>query len=284
MSMTLERLPATGRQENYGTYIILGYADEDLKLNMGVLQSIAKLIDERVFGMERAHAAADVAVNLRNGGSMTIVAMADTHKPVGYSSQRILAPVLEGNRRKIMFTTTRAIEKDLQGQGLGPETLRFSFNMHGAPDIVAGIVGWAPPIVAYYESGVIAELEGDERATAEAKIEPSEDDELNYIRRQLALVKLYPIIKPYSESDLMQEALVYVVGQSRYKGHSLDREIGLLPSLWDKDSTQLYNPEKASRRVQLIGSLLRDRFNLDSTKGDAMVVMGPKTGWKPFID
>lgn len=282
--MTAERLPATGRMQTYGNFVILGYADQDLSYNTGVLQNIARRIDMDVFKTEREHAASDVAYNFRMGGSMTLVAKADTLEPVGYSSQRVVAPTLEGNRRRIMFTSTRAIEEDLQGEGLGPETLRFSFNMHGAPDIVAGIVGWAPPVAVYYESGVIAELEGNEKVAAEAKVQLSGDNELDQIRRQLAVVRIYPIFRPYSESPLIQEALDYIVGQSRYRGHSLDKETGLLSSLWEKDSTQLYNLEKASRRVEVLGELMIDKFHLDPTKGDAMVIMGPKAGWRAFVD
>lgn len=283
MSMVAERLPETGRMESYGRFLILGYADEDLRFNVGVLQSIARRIDMDVFGTEREHAAQDVAYNLRYGGSMTIVARADTHEAVGYASQRILMPVLEGNRRRIMFTTTRAIEKTLQGRGLGPETLRFSFNMHN-PDIVGGIVGWAPPIVAYYGSAVIAELEGSARETAEAGVEVSDNDELNEIKRQIARVKLYPFFRPYGESYLMQEAMEYVVGQSRYRSNPFNNDTGLMKKLWDKDSTGLYDARKASLRTRVIGALLREEFDLDPTEGDAMVVLGPKRGWRAFVD
>ncbi|MDD5147062.1 MAG: hypothetical protein PHV63_00730 [Candidatus Daviesbacteria bacterium] len=278
------RLPKTARLADYGDYRILGYAERDREFNRGVLLRIASQIEEGVFGVTRAYAMQDIAFNLRNGGSMTVVVDSETGEPFGYSSQRVLAPTLEGDRRTIMFTSTRAINEKFQGGGIGPETLRFSFNMHGAPDIVAGIMGWSPPVIAYYKSGVVAELEGQDKEAAEAGIEPSGDDELDGIMKQIVRVKLYPFCRPYDKSSLMNEALKYVLQQSRYRGIPFDPGSGLMKGLWDKDSSMLFRVEKASRRVEVIGGLLRDKFNCDPTTGDAIVVMGPKAGWRAFLD
>lgn len=284
MNTITERLPATGRMQDFGKYKILGYKDEDQRFNTAVLQSIARRIEMQVFEVERKYAIEDVAFNLRHNGSMTVAIDAATHEPVGYSSQQVLAPILEGGRRRIMFTSTRAVIRDFQGEGIGPEIIRFSFNMHGAPDIVAGIVGWAPPIAAYYKSGVVAELEGEERKVAEAGIELSGDDELDEIKGQLAVVKLYPFFKRHNQSSVMEEGLEYILKQSRYNGISFDPETGLMKELWEKDSTMLYRAEKASRRVEIIGELLVNDIKCNPTTGDAMVLMGPKRGWRSFLD
>lgn len=287
MAMAVEKcpqLPPTGRRQDYGKYIILGYADQDLWYNQGVLEKIARYTEMQVFGVEREFAVQDVAFNFRNGGSMTIAADADTYEAVGYSSQRLLAPTIDGYRRRIMFTTTRAVQKPYQGEGVGPELLRFSFNMHGAPDIVAGIMGWAPPVTAYYKSGVVAELLGDDRKAAEAQIQPSGDEELDEIMKLLATVKLYPFFKNHTESTLMSESLAYILQQSRYKGIHFEPETGLMKNLWEKDSTMLYVPEKASRRVEVIGQVLENKIHCDAKTGDAFVVMGPRKGWIPFLD
>lgn len=284
MAMALERLPATGRREDFGKYIILGYAQEDRLVNTAVLQNIARRIEAEVFGVERRYAIEDVAFNFRNRGSMTVAVDRETEEPVGYSSQQVLAPILEGARRKIMFTSTRANKEVAQGDGLGPETLRFSFNMHDAPDIVAGIMGWAPPVVAYLKSKVVDELEGNGRAAAEASIEPSGDEDLDRIKRQLAVVRLYPFFRRHSQSDLIAAALGYILRQTRYRGMPYDLDTGLMKRLWEKDSTLLFRAEKASRRTEVIGDILKDDFDCDPTTGDAIVVMGPKRGWRAFLD
>lgn len=283
MATTTERLPETGRMQDFGSYKLLGYADEDQKFNTAVLQGIARKIEMDVFGVERGYAIDDVAFNLRHNGSMTVAINAETHEPIGYSSQQVLAPTLEGGRRRIMFTSTRAVLEDFQGGGIGPEIIRFSFNMHGAPDIVAGIMGWAPPVIAYYKSGVVAELEGEEKKAAEARIESSGDDELDDIKKQLAVVKLYPFFRRHDQSDLIEGALDAVLRQSRYKGISYDSETGLMKGLWEKDSSMLFRAEKSSRRVEVIGKLLED-FNCKLLTGDAIVVIGPKRGWRAFLD
>lgn len=284
MTMITEKLPPTGRMQDFGKYKILGYADADQRFNTAVLQSIARRIEMEVFGVERKYAIEDVAFNLRHNGSMTVAIDTETHEPIGYSSQQVLAPTLEGGRRRIMFTSTRAVIGDFQGEGIGPEIIRFSFNMHGAPDIVAGIMGWAPPVAAYYKSGVVAELEGEEKKAAEAEIESSGDDELDEIKRQLAVVKLYPFFRRHNQSDLMSEGLEYILQQSRYKGVTFGLEAGLMKGLWEKDSSMLFRAEKSSRRVEVIGKLLEEDFNCKLLTGDAIVVIGPKKGWKAFID
>ena len=280
--MTSERLPATGRVQDLDKYFILGYTDEDLRLNIGVLQSIARQIEINVFKVERKFAIEDVAFNFRNGGSMTVVVEKDTLNPIGYSSQLILAPMIEGYRRRIMLTTTRAIEELYQGKELGPATLRFSFNMH-SPEIVAGIMGWAPPVDAYYKSGVVAELEGEARVAAEASIKPSGDEVLDEIRRIRAVVKLYPFYKPYTESDFYGEIRDYTLQKTRYKDFPYDPATGLMKGLWEKDSTLLFRAEKSSRRVEILGQMMTDEIHCDPTNGDGMLAMGAKKGWVPFI-
>lgn len=284
MAMATERFPSTGRRQDFGKYIILGYANEDQWVNTAVLQNIARRIEIDVFGVERKYAIEDVAFNLKNNGSMTVAIDSETEEAVGYSSQQVFAPMLEGGRRRIMFTSTRANKEQWQGEGVGPETLRFSFNMSGAPDIVAGIMGWAPPVVGYYKAGVVAELEGNERVEAEAKVQPSGDDELDEIYRQILTTRLYPLFRRHSESPLMAEALDYILRQSRYKGIPYNPDTGLMKELWEKDSTMLFRTAKSSRRVEVVGSLLKDTFNCDPTTGDAIVVAGPKKGWRSFLD
>lgn len=286
MSMILEkeRLPATGRRQDFGKYILLGYANKDQLVNTAVLQNIARRVEVEVFGVERKYAIEDVAFNFRNNGSMTVAVDRETEEPVGYSSQQVMAPMLEGGRRKIMFTSTRANKEAAQGEGLGPETLRFSFNMSGAPDIVAGIMGWAPPVVAYLKSGVVAELEGNERTAAEASIEPSGDEELDRIKRELAVVRLYPLFRRHSDSTLMAEALDYILRQSRYRGTPYDPDTGLMKRLWEKDSRMLFRAEKSSRRVEVVGEILKNDLDCDPAIGSAIVVMGPKKGWRAFLD
>ena len=183
-----------------------------------------------------------------------------------------------------MFTSTRAIQTEHQAKGIGPETIRFSLNTHGNPDIVSAIIGMSPPLAGYYEAGVIAEVEGSEKEDIGEKIESTGDEELDDINKQLALVRLYPIFRPYTESPLMQEALEAVYSQSRYRGHPFNKEVALLSGLWDKDSTKLFDPEKAGRRAAVIGGVLIDRFHMDPTQGDALVIMGPKKGWRAFVD
>lgn len=284
MTMATERLPSTGRRQDCGKYLILGYADWDMWFNKGVLLNIARQIEMKVFGVERDFAIQDVTFNFRTGGSMTVVADAVTEEPLGYSSHRILAPMLEGNRRRIMFTTTRAIRKEFQGEGMGPETVRFSFNMHGAPDLVAGIMGWAPPVCAYYKSGVVAELGGEEKRVVESAVELSGDDELDEINKMRATTKLYPLFRRFNQSELITEAVEYTLKQSRYSGIHYDPETGLMPGLWDKDSMMLYQADKASRRVEVIGEWLKNEFHCNPSNGDAILVMGPKKGWRAFID
>lgn len=282
--MVTERLPATARRQDFGKYIILGYAGVDQVFNTAVLQNIARRIEMNVFGVERKYAVEDVAFNLKSGGSITIVAEAETLEPKGYSSQQILAPILEGGRRKIMFTSTRAMEEELQGEGAGPETLRFSFNMHGAPDIVAGIMGWSPPVVGYYKSEVVAELEGNERMEAEQRVKSSGDNELDEIYKQIARTRLYPLFRRHNQSPVMAESLDYILRQSRYKGVPFNLETGLMKGLWEKDSNMLFRAEKSSRRVEVVGQIMRDDFDCDPANGDAIVVAGPKRGWRAFLD
>ncbi len=78
--------------------------------------------------------------------------------------------------------------------------------------------------------------------------------------------------------------LEYLLQKSRYKDHLCIKESGLLEGLWDKDCSQLFNSEKASRRVEILGQIMKDEYGCDPTRGDAMVVMGKKKGWTPFAD
>lgn len=284
MAMAIDKLPETSRVQNIGRHTIFGYAGEDQKLNTAVLQTAARHIEMEVFGVERTYALEDVAFNLRHNGSMTVVVDNGTGEPVGYSSQQVLMPPLPGNRFRVMMTTTRAMKEPVQGEELGPATLRFSCVMHNAPDIIVGIMGWAPPVVTYYKSGIVEELQGDKRAEAEARVTASGDDELDEIRKQLAVVKLYPFFRRHTDSPLMSDVLDYIMKQSRYSGVQYDPATGLMEGLWEKDSTMLFRAEKASRRVSVVGQILQDELNCDPTKGSAIVVMGLKKGWKPVID
>lgn len=281
--MTADRLPATSRRADYGPYRILGYPGRDLEVNIRELEPIARQLEIAVFGVERPYAIEDVAHNFRNGGSMTVVVSNVTGELLGYSSQRLLVPRLEGHNLRILFTTTRAMVRSAQGEGIGPETLRFSVNMH-SPDIVAGIMGWSPPVAAYYNSGVIDELSGEQRIEAEAGIETTGDEELDEIKKQISRVRLYPFFRPYTQSPIMASALRYVLQQSRYNAHTFDPESGLMKELWDKDSNMLLQPDKVSRRIKVIDELLQNNFDCNPTTGDAIVVMGPKSGWRAFGD
>lgn len=253
MSMTLESLPATSRIMSYGEYQLLGYKGLDFEWHMRVLASYAKLLSSEVFGMVREDAAREVMFNMSNSGSIIIATVRDTGEAVAYSTQRILEPVVDGSRIRVMYTSTRAVKCEHEGKGVGPATLQYAFSMHDAPDILGGRTGMAPVVELYSKSGLIAEG------------------------------KLYPFDRPYGESRAMQEVLKYVASQTREK-HPINENTGLMEEVYDKDSDQVYDPEKASSRVQAIRERMIIEFGLRPMRGDAMIVLGVKRGWTRFVD
>lgn len=249
----IEALPATSRIMSYGEYRLLGYKGHDFGWHLRDLADFATHLSAEVFGMERKDVAREVMFNMNTGGSMIIATLIDTKEAVGYSTQRVLEPTIYGSRVRVMYTSTRAIKKAHEGNGVGPATLQYAFSMHDAPDVLGGRTGMAPAVDVYYKSDLIAEG------------------------------KLYPFDRLYSESSTMQDILRYVASQTKER-RPVDESTGLMEGVYDKDSENLYDPEKASPRVREIRERMISEFRLNPANGDALIVLGVKKGWTRFRD
>lgn len=249
----LERLPATGRIMSYGDYQLLGYKGPEFMWNSPVLATNARIISSEVFEMEREEAASEVTYNMKNGGSIIIATLQSTGEAVAYSTQRILEPTIDGNRIRVMFTTTRAVKKGHDSKGIGPAMLQYAFSTHDAPDIIGGRTGMAPVIDMYYKADLIEEG------------------------------KFYPYDRYYNESHSMVDVLRYVNAQTKEK-RPVNENTGHTPSVYDKDSERLYIPQKASVKVKEYRDRMINEFGVIPARGDALIVLGVKKGWTRFSE
>lgn len=249
MTMVERKLPATSRIMAYGEYQLSAYKGMDFEWNVGDLAEYAKSLSVKIFGLSREETAREVAANMRNGGSIVLATLTATEEVVGYTTSRVLEPVIDGNPIRVHFTTTASVLPEHEIKGVGTAMKQFSYSTSGSPDILGGRTRKPPVVRTYYRSNLVEEG------------------------------KLYPLDKLYETSRNMWSVLRYVASQL-WPRLEVNDKTGLIEGVY-KDELDTYDYERASPEVRAIDAKMRE-FGASPDTNNAIVLLGVRRGWTRF--